>query len=160
MRAHTGTDNHSPEEATSRHLARLSTNAKGMPPCDKQEHKTSLRISSKINPSLLKEKEIKSLAARVSLTRSETLISIVRFEKLLHGRDFQLHNAEPELHHVIWLPASMGELCNTPLSCSSCEKRILLFQEMALILETCPVTQKSIISTLSPGILSEMISVW
>ena len=81
----------------------------------------------------------------------------MHIEKLLHGRDFQLHNAEPELCRAIWLPVSMGELRNTPLSCSSCEKRILLFQEMALILETCPVTQKSIISTLSPGILSEMV---
>ena len=72
------------------HLAELDI--KGMPPCHKQAHKTSLRISSKVNLSLPKgKKKIRSLAAWVSPSRSETLISIVNIEKLLHGRDFQLH---------------------------------------------------------------------
>lgn len=101
----------------------LGRKTKGMPPCQKQAHKTSLRIFSKINLPLLKgKKKIKSLASWLSLSRRETLISITHVEKLLHGRDFQLHHAEPELRHVTWLPASMDELCNTPLSCGSCEK--------------------------------------
>ena len=129
--------------------------------CKKQAKKKSTTIFCKINClSQLKEKKVKSSADQFSQSRSETLIQItVHREKLSHCRDFQLHNAESELClGVTWLPASMDEPCNTPLSCSSCEKRILLFQEMALILETFPVTQKSIISTLSPGILSRIIS--